>query len=72
MNEQHCTITRPTGLNIRTGPDTGSAIVNTYDKGTILNFVAVVQGEDIQGNPLWGHSRQGHYFWLGATDRPNG
>ncbi len=67
-----CTITAPGGLNIRTAPTTQSAIVARYPQGTALNFVQVVNGEDLEGNPHWGRSRQGHFFWMGGTNRPNG
>jgi hypothetical protein len=55
-------------LNIRTQPTSQSAIVATYPRGTILNFVEIVDGENVDGYSLWGHSEQGHYFWLGGTD----
>ncbi len=69
---QLCTITAESGLNIRTAPTTQAAIVGWHPKGTTLNFVEVVEGEVMEGNPLWGHSEQGHFFWMGGTDRPNG
>ena len=69
---QICTITSASGLNVRAAPTTNSAIIANYPPGTALNFVEVVNGENIDGNPLWGRSRQGHYFWMGGTDRPNG
>jgi hypothetical protein len=69
---QQCTITEPKGLHMRTEPNTAAAIINTFPVGTTLEFVAVVFGEDIAGNPCWGHAPQAYYFWLGATNRPNG
>jgi hypothetical protein len=59
-------------LNVRTGPNSQSALVGSFGRGSVLNFYKVVQGEDVAGNPCWGHSVQGHYFWLGGTDHPNG
>jgi hypothetical protein len=59
-------------LNIRTEPNDQSALVSTYSRGSVLNYFEVVQGENVAGNSLWGHSIQGHYFWLGGTDHPNG
>lgn len=59
-------------LHIRSAPNSQSTLVNTFPRGTVLNFIAVVNGENVQGNPRWGHSAQGHYFWLGGTDHPNG
>jgi hypothetical protein len=69
---QQCTIIEPTGLHMRTEPNTAATIINTFPVGTHLEFVAVVFGEDIAGNPRWGHAPQGYYFWLGATNRANG
>jgi hypothetical protein len=59
-------------LNVRAAPNTQSAIVATYARGSVLNYFEVVDGENVAGNPRWGHSVQGHYFWLGGTDHPNG
>lgn len=69
---QSCTVTSANGINVRTAPTVQSAVVAIYPAGSSLNFVEVVEGEVIQGNSLWGLSKQGHYFWMGATDRPNG
>ncbi len=69
---QICTITYAGGLNVRAAPTTQSAIIARYPLGTELNFVEVVNGENVDGNPLWGRSRQGHYYWMGGTSRPNG
>jgi len=70
--EKTCTVTSSSGLNARTAPNTQSSIVNRFPQGTVLTFFEVVNGENVQGNLRWGHSDQGYYFWLGATDRPNG
>ena len=69
---QQCMITEPAGLHMRTEPNTAARIINTFPQGTTLEFVAVVFGEDIAGNPRWGLAPQEYYFWLGATNRPNG
>lgn len=66
-----CTVTID-NLNIRSQPNSQSTIIATYPYGTALNFIEVVEGENVDGNPYWGHSKQGHYFWLGGTDHPNG
>lgn len=68
---QFCTITTDS-LNIRATPNRWSAPVANFLNGTTLNFVEVVNGEMVADNPLWGHSVQGHYYWLGGTDHPNG
>ena len=67
-----CTVTSSIGLNARTAPNTQAAIVNSFPQGTVLTFFEVVNGQNVQGNPRWGHSNQGYYFWLGGTDHPNG
>jgi hypothetical protein len=66
-----CTVTVDS-LNIRAEPTSQSSLVTSYPRGTVLNFVQVVLGENVNNQPLWGHSEQGHYFWLGGTDHPNG
>ena len=67
-----CTVTADQGLNIRAAPTSQSALIASYPKGTVLNYIEVVHGETVDGNPNWGHSQQGHYFWMGGTDHPNG
>jgi LysM repeat protein len=67
-----CTVTAPNGLNVRAAPTSQSTLIASYSPGTVLNFFEVVNGENVGGNPRWGHSVQGHYFWLGGTDHPNG
>jgi len=67
-----CTITAPDGVNVRAAPNTWSAIIAIYPRGSVLNYVAVVPGEVIDGNPNWGLSKQGHYYWMGVTDHPHG
>jgi LysM repeat protein len=67
-----CIVTAPSGINVRSAPTSQAGIVATYTVGASLNYVQVVTGENVSGNPLWGCSQQGHYFWLGATDHPNG
>jgi len=72
MRVHQCTISEPAGLHMRAEPNTAAAIIDTFPQGTHLEFVAVVFGEDIAGNPRWGQAPQGYYFWLGGTNRPNG
>ena len=67
-----CTVTAANGLNVRAAPNSQSTLIASYPRGTVLNFVEVVNGENVNGNPHWGRSAQGHYFWLGGTDHPNG
>lgn len=68
----YCTVTALEGINIRAAANTHSAIFATYPQGTVLNYDKVVQGEPVNGTADWGHSMQGHYYWLGATDYSNG
>ncbi len=70
-HETLCTVTADQ-LHIRAQPTSQSALIATYPRGTTLNFIEVVNGENVDGNPRWGHSEQGHYFWLGGTDHPDG
>lgn len=73
MSQQEVLVTVTVdALNVRTAPDEQAPIVSTYTRGSVLNYFEVVDGEDVAGNPRWGHSVQGHYFWLGGTDHPNG
>lgn len=65
-------VTAAAGLNVRAQPNSQSALIATYTQGASLNFVEVVHGENVDGNNHWGRSQQGHYFWLGGTDHPNG
>ena len=67
-----CTVTSSIGLNARAAPTSQSAKINSFSPGTVLSFFEVVTGQNVQGNPRWGHSDQGYYFWLGGTDHPNG
>ena len=67
-----CKVTAPNGLNVRAAPTSQSALIASYSAGTVLNYIQVVNGENVAGNPRWGHSEQGHYFWMGGTDHPNG
>src|SRR5438128_130714 len=59
--EKTCTVTSSSGLNVRAAPNTQSSIVNRFPQGTVLTFFEVVNGENVQGNPRWGHSDQGYY-----------
>ena len=67
-----CKVTAQEGIHIRTEPTANAAVVASYPRGTVLNYVEVVTGQMISGSNLWGHSQQGHYYWMGATDHPNG
>ena len=66
-----CTVTVP-DLRARSAPNTQPPILHDFPQGTVLTFFEVVNGQNVDGNPLWGHSDQGYYFWLGGTDHPNG
>jgi hypothetical protein len=66
LTTQHCTVT-VASLNVRLRPTTESSITANHSQGTVLNFIEVLEGESVNGNPYWGHSTQGHYFWMGGT-----
>jgi hypothetical protein len=67
LTMQFCRVTLDS-LNIRTTPNTELPPVTSFPRDTVLNFIEVVEGEMINGIPYWGHSAQGHYFWMGGTD----
>ena len=67
-----CTVTSANGLNARSAPTSSSALITVFSPGTALTYLAVVTGENVAGNPLWGYSDQGYYFWMGGTNQPNG
>jgi hypothetical protein len=71
LTPQSCTVTFGS-LNVRIRPTTGATITTSNPQGTVLNFIEVVEGATFNGNPNWGLSTQGHYFWMGGTNRPNG
>jgi Tfp pilus assembly protein FimV len=71
-HDQTCTVTSASGLNVRAQPNSQSTLIATYPQGAALNFVEVVHGENVNGNNHWARSQQGHYFWLGGTNHPNG
>jgi LysM domain len=67
-----CMVTIASGLNIHSAPTSQSTLITSYPLGTVLNFIEVVNGENVNGNSHWGHSKQNHYYWMGGTDHPNG
>ena len=67
-----CKVTAANGLNVRAQPTSQSTLIASYPAGTVLNYIEVVKGENVDGNDNWGRSEQGHYFWMGGTDHPNG
>ena len=71
LTAQSCAVT-VAGLNVRDRPTAESTVVASYPQGTVLNFIEVIESEPVNGNSYWGHSTQGHYFWLGGTNRQQG
>jgi hypothetical protein len=71
LTAQSCTVT-VASLHVRNRPCAESTIAASYSQGTVLNFIEVIISEMVDGNSYWGHSMQGHYFWLGGTNRPQG
>ena len=67
-----CYVVGDGGINIRTQPNSGpeSKVAFTVPSGTALNYFEKVRGQSINNNNCWGHSVEGHYFWLGGTDSP--
>ena len=46
-----CKVTAAQGLNIRAAPTSQSALITSYPIRTVLNYVEVVIGENVAGNP---------------------
>jgi hypothetical protein len=67
-----CKVTAFDGLNIRAAATSQSTLIASYSTGTTISYIGIVIGENVNGNAHWGRSTQGHYFWLGGTDHPNG
>lgn len=67
-----CTVTAANGLNVRAAPTPNSALIASYPHGTVLNYVEVVDGDFVNSSSFWGRSMQGHFFWMGGTDHPEG
>jgi len=57
-------------LNVRTAPSEQAGIVPSYPRGSVLNYIEVVDEEEVAGNPRWGHSVQGHYLWSSSHISP--
>src|SRR5437868_4450731 len=62
----NCTVMSAEGLNARAQPTSQSALVTSFSAGTVLSYFEFVNGENVSGNPLWGHSIEGYYFWMGG------
>jgi LysM repeat protein len=71
LTTQSCAVA-VASLNIRDRPTAESNIAASYPQGTVLNFIEVMESETVNGNSYWGRSTQGHYFWMGGTNRPQG
>jgi hypothetical protein len=63
------TVTVPV-VNVRQQPTSASAQAGsrTLRKGQTFNYVAIVLGQSVGGNPWWLKSQFGNYVWLGGTN----
>lgn len=65
-------VTVPSGqvLNVRPGPSTQGAPVGTLDSGAIVDALALVEGETLDGNSLWFQIKSpsvAGYVWSGLV-----
>lgn len=57
-------------LNIRKGQTTKDLIVNTLQKGQIVEYVGWVEdGELFKNNSKWYKTSDGNYFWSGGVEK---
>lgn len=60
-------------LRLRSAPNTRSQTVRVVAPGTMLSYIASVDGDAVNGNPLWLKTPEGNYFWSGGalmSDKP--
>ncbi len=59
-------------LNIRKGSTTKDLVVNTLQKGQILEYIGWVEdGELFKNNSKWYKTSDGNYFWSGLAEEIN-
>ena len=61
------TVTTDT-LNVRSQPNTSSAVTSQLKKGDTFQIVGRVQGQSVSGVSTWVHSKMGHYVWAGGLN----
>jgi N-acetylmuramoyl-L-alanine amidase len=55
-------------LNVRRGkPSTRAEIASVVQPGTLLTYVATVEGDAVNGNNRWYQDANGNFFWSGGT-----
>jgi len=54
-------------LNVREAPNLRAAIWQTLPTGTAVDYVAVVEGEAVNGNSVWLQDARNHVFWSGGV-----
>jgi hypothetical protein len=57
--------------NVRTAPNRQATIVKVLPAGSTFTAVAMVQGENVDGNPYWYKTSDGYYIWSGAEIMPS-
>jgi len=56
-------VTAKPSMNVRTSPHIGNNLaMSPLPTGTPVNYVAIVQGDSINGNTNWYQSSQGHFY----------
>lgn len=70
MIEAHrnITVTDSIGLNVREQPSTSSRVISKLIKGSIVQVVGWVEGENVAGNNKWWVLATGSFMWSGATN----
>ena len=68
VTEKLLTVTGVNGMNVRTAPRLNADIFEVLPTGTVVNYVAVVQGDTVAGNSTWLQSVQGHFYWSGNVN----
>ncbi|MEU9483684.1 hypothetical protein AB0D83_08445 [Streptomyces decoyicus] len=59
------------GLVLRVGPSTHYRAIGSEEYGTVVGIVCRVNGENIEGNPVWYKLGDASYAWSSTRDIVN-
>ncbi|MBB0243736.1 SH3 domain-containing protein [Streptomyces alkaliphilus] len=59
------TVIARTGVNVRSEPNTGSRVLDTYPYGATIALRCKTRGENVDGNSLW-YKVEGRTGWVTA------
>ncbi|MFC9237110.1 hypothetical protein ACFTZK_11720 [Streptomyces decoyicus] len=59
------------GLVLRAGPSTHYRAIGSEEYGTVVGIVCRVNGENIEGNPVWYKLGDASYAWSSTRDIVN-